>query len=158
MKPFVSISFLDNEERSSVAFGANPSWNEQIELSWATGLSRMLCGVPTLAKEEFIYINIFDEDLLISNEGENVFTSQAMKNWIGGVTVPLSSLMTRGVVEGNLWIKRTRSDLFLGQIHLNVPELLFGYTRENRISPTIDVYITLDANYPSGDVSHQVRF
>merc|ERR1711892_883207 len=141
LKPFVSVSFLDNEERSSVAFGANPSWNEQIELSWATGLSRMLCGVPTLAREEFIFINIFDEDLLISNEGENVFTSQAMKNWIGGVTVPLSSLMTRGVVEG--------------QIHLNVPELLFGYTRENRISPTIDVYITLDANYPSGDVSHQ---
>ena len=60
----------------------------------------MLCGVPTLAKEEFIYINIFDEDLLISNESENVFTSQAVKAWIGGVAVPLSSLMTRGVVEG----------------------------------------------------------
>merc|ERR1711892_399267 len=74
LKPFVSVSFLDNEERSSVAFGANPSWNEQIELSWATGLSRMLCGVPTLAREEFIFINIFDEDLLISNEGENVYT------------------------------------------------------------------------------------
>ena len=72
----------------------------------------MLCGVPTLAKEEFIYINIFDEDLLISNEGENVFTSQAMKNWIGGVTVPLSSLMTRGVVEGNHWIKQFKVSYF----------------------------------------------
>ena len=60
----------------------------------------MLCGVPTLSKEEFIYINIFDEDLIISNEADAVFTSQAMKNWIGGLTVPLSSLMTRGTVEG----------------------------------------------------------
>ena len=48
--------------------------------------------------------------------------------------------------------------LFLGQIHLNVPDLLFGYTRESTITPTIDVYISLDANYPSGDVSHQVTF
>ena len=48
--------------------------------------------------------------------------------------------------------------LFLGQIHLNVPDLLFGYTRESTITPTIDVYISLDANYPSGDVSHQVIY
>ena len=60
----------------------------------------MLCGVPTLSKEEFIYINVFDEDLLIQNTEESLITSQAMKNWIGGVRVPLSSLMTRGVVEG----------------------------------------------------------
>ena len=52
----------------------------------------------------------------------------------------------------------TFNSLFLGQIHLNVPDLLFGYTRESTITPTIDVYISLDANYPSGDVSHQVIF
>lgn len=99
------MSFLGNEERSSVAFGANPSWNEQVELSWTMGLSKMLCGVPTLSKEEFIYINIFDEDLIISNETDAVFTSQAMKNWIGGLTVPLSSLMTRGTVEGTQYFR-----------------------------------------------------
>ena len=49
-------------------------------------------------------------------------------------------------------------NLFLGQIHLNVPEILFGYTRDSTsITPIVDLYITLDANYPSGDVSHQVQ-
>jgi len=96
-----------------------------------------------LTKEEFIYINVFDEELIIQPGEDNVFTSHAMKNWIGGVTVPLSSLLSRGLVEG--------------QLHLKVPPLLFGYQKENKITPTIDVYISIDANSPQIDHSHQVN-
>lgn len=63
LKPFVTVSFLDSEERTSVAFGSNPSWNEQMELPWAQGISRLIGG--SISKEEYIYINVFDEDLMI---------------------------------------------------------------------------------------------
>ena len=124
---------MGNEERSSVAFGANPSWNEQVELSWTMGLSKMLCGVPTLSKEEFIYINIFDEDLIISNETDAVFTSQAMKNWIGGLTVPLSSLMTRGTVEGTQYFRA----IWL-QIELREPLISSASLQLNHFGLNID--------------------
>ena len=63
LKPFVTVSFLDSEERTSVAFGSNPSWNEQMELPWTQGISRLIGG--SISKEEYIYINVFDEDLMI---------------------------------------------------------------------------------------------
>ena len=44
LKPFVTVSFMDEEERTSVAFGSSPSWNEQMELSWTFGISRMISG------------------------------------------------------------------------------------------------------------------
>ena len=70
----MTVSFLEEEERTSVAFGSSPSWNEQMELQWTFGLSRMLSGFQPMTKEEFIYINVFDEDLMIQPEDDNVFT------------------------------------------------------------------------------------
>ena len=70
------------------------------------------------------------------------YTSFAMKNWIGGVTVPLSSLISRGLVEGEL--------------HLKVPPLMFNYAKESEIIPTMDVYISIDANSPTSHDDQQV--
>ena len=67
-----------------------------------------------------------------------------MKNWIGGVTVPLSSLISRGLVEGEL--------------HLKVPPLMFNYAKESEITPTMDVYISIDANSPTSHDDQQVFF
>ena len=79
----------------------------------------------------------FEED--VDAQGE--FTSFAMKNWIGGVTVPLSSLISRGLVEGEL--------------HLQVPPLMFNYAKESEITPTMDVYVSIDANSPTAHDDQQ---
>jgi len=51
LKPFVSISFGNHTERTSVAFGGNPSWNEQIELDWEAGKNRLQSGFIGMDKE-----------------------------------------------------------------------------------------------------------
>ena len=51
LKPFVSVSFGNHTERTSVAFGGNPSWNEQIELDWEAGRNRLQSGFIGMDKE-----------------------------------------------------------------------------------------------------------
>ena len=89
MKPFVTVSFLDSEERTSVAFGSNPSWNEQMELPWAQGISRLIGG--SISKEEYIYINVFDEDLMIQGTLQTIIFSYTFMV----LTVILKRMLTR---------------------------------------------------------------
>ena len=66
----MSVSFDGQSERTSVAFGPNPSWNEQIELDWEKGNSQLVAGFKSMDKEEFLFINIFDEKVTIEVDGE----------------------------------------------------------------------------------------
>ena len=45
------MSFGNHSERTSVAFGGNPSWNEQIELDWEAGKNRLQSGFIGMDKE-----------------------------------------------------------------------------------------------------------
>ena len=105
MRPFVSISFGGKTERTSGAFGANPSWNEQIELDLPEGLSRgAQGGLPQMKKEEFIFLNVFDEKITKETDGDEQI-SHSSKHWLGGTAIPLSTILLDGKVEGQVAIQ-----------------------------------------------------
>ena len=112
MKPYVSVTFEGKTARTSVAFGSNPSWNEQIELDWTHGLSRIVGGIQTMEKEEYLYINVFDEKVQIeANETGDEQTTHSYKHWIGGRALPLSAILLGGKVE----VKRGSNSQFFEQ-------------------------------------------
>jgi len=143
LKPFVSISFGNHTERTSVAFGGNPSWNEQIELDWEAGKNRLQSGFIGMDKEEYLFINIFDENFKVEEtDNPDERRTSTSKHWVGGSVIPLSSLLIAKQIEG--------------QIHLKVPPLLMGYKSTQDSNPaTLELYIQIDAIYSKPEKGKQ---
>lgn len=121
VRPYVEVVFQHERHCTAVAAGANPSWNEQLQLPFRPP-NNDFSAANLQAIKDCIYLNLFDEvvtDVLEDDRQRGkVIHHRIEKRWLGGLQLPFMTLYTCGVIQGTF--------------KLNAPPVLLGYGRDSR--------------------------
>ena len=115
---YVEASFQGCTVRTGVAEGCNPAWNHQLELPFRPPNNDFSPGVMR-AVQDSLHLHLFDlvrQDLLEDERerGSRVH-ARLESRWLGGISLPFSSLYQNTRVEGTF--------------RLHSPPVLLGYER-----------------------------
>ncbi|XP_064418188.1 protein CC2D2B [Latimeria chalumnae] len=116
VQPFVEVLFQNSVYQTSTVDGAQPCWNEELQLEFKSPGGDY--SFPVLSKlSDKISISVFDE-VAINTVEDEYFTGYSVnsyfkKNWIGSINIPVSSILHQSKVNGTF--------------QLNTPPLLLGY-------------------------------
>ena len=116
-KPVVEVRFQGQSVLTEVKAGANPIWNQIILLDMTTDdwSQKALLDLP-----DEISFNLFDQ-IRRSERDEreaNVRVQRDERRWLGGFSLPFSTLYRSGKVEGSF--------------PLNLPPILLGYEKDDQ--------------------------
>ncbi|XP_069467483.1 protein CC2D2B [Ambystoma mexicanum] len=118
--PFIEVSFQNTVYQTSIADGAHPCWNEEIQLVLKSPTGDYSFSGLSKIKDK-VYINVFDE-LVVEKHEDNCLRgcsthSYIKKNWLGCITFPFTSLLNQTKISGTFQV--------------NMPPVLLGYTWSN---------------------------
>ena len=118
VRSFVEASFQHNTARTVVADGPNPTWNQNMELSFKPPNNDF--SPENMKKvQDCLHLHLFDEVKVDILEDERERTSkihQRIENkWLGSLSIPFSSLYQNTRIEGTF--------------RLHSPSVLLGYER-----------------------------
>ncbi|XP_065917029.1 coiled-coil and C2 domain-containing protein 2A-like isoform X2 [Dysidea avara] len=127
--PFIEVSLGDNMQKTSVATGPNPFWNEEISFSF--NLSSPEYETDPLQKvASQLQFNFFDE-IIVNVKRNSEVHHKIYKLWLGNLWMSVSTLY--------------QSDKIEGTFKINVPPMILGYDTQSRYSDgsTPSVYLLL---------------
>uniref|UniRef100_H3ABW2 Coiled-coil and C2 domain containing 2B n=1 Tax=Latimeria chalumnae TaxID=7897 RepID=H3ABW2_LATCH len=96
VQPFVEVLFQNSVYQTSTVDGAQPCWNEELQLEFKSPGGDY--SFPVLSKlSDKISISVFDE-VAINTVEDEYFTGYSVnsyfkKNWIGSINIPVSSIL-----------------------------------------------------------------
>jgi len=141
-RPFVEISFQGQMRSTSVKAGANPIWNQLIRLEMTAPGGDWSQGALVSLPDE-ISFNLFDSVRKSEQNAResNVRTLREERRWLGGFSLPFSTLYRNGKVEGTF--------------PLTMPPILLGYQKDKdsnstKLAPAsgLALFITLEPLLP----------
>ena len=119
VSPFVEVAFEDKVLRTTTSSGANPSWNEDLSVSYEFLEKNFSASNPDRTTRT-LYIRLFDEILvdILEDDRERATTihQRIQKQFIGSLQLPFSTLRQRQKIEGTF--------------QLEVPSILLGYSMQ----------------------------
>jgi len=117
VSPFVEVAFEDTVLRTTTSSGANPSWNEDLSMSYELPEKNYSSNKHDKAGE-ILHISLFDEILvdILEDARERATTihQRIQKQFMGSIQIPFSTLRQRQKIEGTFQLK--------------VPQYLLGYS------------------------------
>ena len=117
VSPFVEVTFEDKILRTTTSSGANPSWNEDLSMSYELPEKNFSSNKQNKAGG-ILHISVFDEILvdILEDARERATTihQRIQKQFIGSIQIPFSTLRQRQKIEGTFQLK--------------VPQFLLGYS------------------------------
>ncbi|XP_062506752.1 coiled-coil and C2 domain-containing protein 2A-like [Corticium candelabrum] len=124
VRPFVEVTFQEQNCQTSVADGPNPSWNAELTMPFVSPTNDYSpTALQTVA--ENIHFNLFDELLIdILEDDRERMTSRherIERRWIGSFSIPFSTIYSNTRVDGTF--------------QLSVPPVLLGYTQDTYSVP-----------------------
>ncbi|KAL3923902.1 MAG: hypothetical protein SGPRY_004076 [Prymnesium sp.] len=141
-RPLVEISFQGQKKRTTVKEGANPIWNQLVHLNmtvphgdWS---QQALASLP-----DEICFNVLDAVKRARHDDRDahVTTVSEEPRWLGGFSLPFSTLYRNGKVEGTF--------------PLTMPPVLLGYKKDvnsksTKLAPAsgLKLFITLEPLLP----------
>ncbi|XP_065174860.1 coiled-coil and C2 domain-containing protein 2A-like [Sycon ciliatum] len=166
LRPYVEVSFQREKQRTEVAEGTDPEWNDTMTFQLVGEESRMttLQGLQSL--DDLVYFNLFDEELvdLLQDERkrDTNIHQRIQRHWLGSFSLPLQTLLARSQVSGTFQLQ---VPLVLLDYHLYQPEervLPWWLQRESQRldRPCLTVNITLEpklAPLPSIHITFESR-
>ena len=108
---FVGVEFQGEEYRTSTRFGANPRWNEPIDMPFVPqGVEGTSYTPRNLASiGDPIKISLFDEQI-IQNKPEKVYRKGVSyrneRRFLGGISIPFSTIYVNEMIHGALPLKK----------------------------------------------------
>ena len=116
VRPFVEVVFQGNFIRTAAAGGPNPSWNEELTLSFKPPNDDYSpANLQTV--NDVIYLNVFDEvvvDILEDEQQRATNIHQRLeRHWLGSIELPFSTVYFNTKVDGTFKI--------------STPAVLLGY-------------------------------
>ncbi|XP_048762965.2 coiled-coil and C2 domain-containing protein 2A-like isoform X2 [Ostrea edulis] len=118
VQPYIEVMFQDVFLHSEIGDGPNPSFNEELEMPFkAPNDDYTPANLQTVTDN--IYLNLFDQVLIDIQEDDRqrgtTVHQRIEKKWLGGLTIPFSTVYFNGKIEGTF--------------KLNKPPVLLGYTQ-----------------------------
>nr|XP_022316561.1 coiled-coil and C2 domain-containing protein 2A-like isoform X3 [Crassostrea virginica] len=118
VQPYVEVMFQDVFLQTEVGDGPNPSFNEELEMPFkAPNDDYTPANLQTVTDN--LYLNLFDQVLIDIQEDDRqrgtTVHQRIEKKWLGGLTIPFSTVYFNGKIEGTF--------------KLNKPPVLLGYTQ-----------------------------
>ncbi|KAK3909758.1 Coiled-coil and C2 domain-containing protein 2A [Frankliniella fusca] len=114
VRPFVEVSFQGSTLRTTTAEGANPTWNQDLQIPVRPGSS----------DSDTLFIHLFDEvivDLVDDDRQRETSIHQRLeRNWLASLNIPFSTLVHNARIEGTF--------------KMYSPPMLLGYERESHQS------------------------
>ncbi|XP_026280089.1 coiled-coil and C2 domain-containing protein 2A [Frankliniella occidentalis] len=111
VRPFVEISFQGSTLRTTTAEGANPTWNQDLQVPVRPGSS----------DSDTLFIHLFDEvivDLVDDDRQRETSIHQRLeRNWLASLHIPFTTLVHNARIEGTF--------------KMYSPPMLLGYERES---------------------------
>lgn len=118
VRPFVEVVFQHEARCTSVGYGPNPSFNEELELPFRPPNNSFAPDNLQRCADE-LYFNVFDEvvvDILEDQrQRETNLHQRREKRWLGTFSVPFATVYANQRVEGTFKVE--------------VPAVLLGYNR-----------------------------
>ncbi|KAI9317369.1 hypothetical protein DFJ73DRAFT_635749, partial [Zopfochytrium polystomum] len=124
---YVEVSFQRRKVRTSITDGPNPTWNESLTLPLRPPGDdfRPENLLDSTVGMEQIFFNVFDEYLvdLVEDERERDIEihQRRERNWLGGFSIPFTSLYEQTRIEGSF--------------HVMIPPVLLGYEKNPTAGP-----------------------
>ncbi|XP_034250216.1 coiled-coil and C2 domain-containing protein 2A [Thrips palmi] len=111
VRPFVEVSFQGLSFRTTTAEGANPTWNQDLQIPVRPGST----------ESDTLFIHLFDEvivDLVEDDRQRETSIHQRLeRNWLASLHIPFSTLVHNARIEGTF--------------KMYSPSMLLGYERES---------------------------
>ncbi|KAK3580952.1 hypothetical protein CHS0354_006977 [Potamilus streckersoni] len=144
VRPFVEVMFQHNTVKTSVADGPNPSFNEELELSFKAPNDDYS---PSSLQQvtDIIFLNLYDEmvvNILEDDRERGTSIHQRIeKHWLGSLKIPFSTLYLNGKIDGKFTI--------------DTPPILLGYGHEQTrgeldliinhdVRTTLSIFMTIE--------------
>ncbi|XP_049861590.1 coiled-coil and C2 domain-containing protein 2A [Schistocerca gregaria] len=149
VRPFVEVSFQDTVCRTTTAEGANPTWNQELQILLRPPGGDYSHGTLQSIKDS-VHFNLFDEiviDLLADDSIRETNIHQRLeRNWLGSLQIPFSTLYFNSQVEGTF--------------KLYSPPVLLGYERESQLSQLASLSLSGDSQLlqPQNDATFLTLF
>ncbi|KAJ3213859.1 Coiled-coil and C2 domain-containing protein 2A [Dinochytrium kinnereticum] len=145
VRSYLEISFQRVKVRTNVVEGPNPQWNEtlSLEVKAPNNDFRPENLLDNDVGMEMVYFNLFDEIMVDmvrdDREKDNVIHQRRERNWLGGFSLPFTSVYEQTRVEGTFRVK--------------IPPVLMSYEK-NPLSGPVENSMLLAADPTSETILH----